>query len=120
MFFILQIFGLVLFSLTNVIISNLFGPDQVTPYNIAYKYFSSLLLFSNLVLAPLWSASTDAYARQDFVWLRNTIIKSLRAFFCSFVIVIIMILFAQQVYDVWIGEGVIIPTDMSIIMGVYI
>jgi O-antigen/teichoic acid export membrane protein len=61
LFFILQVMGIVLFSLSNLLISNFFGPDQVTPYNIAYRYFSVVPMVFSLLSAPLWSATTDAY-----------------------------------------------------------
>lgn len=40
LFFIIQLGGLLLFSTANLLISHLFGPENVTPYNIAYRYFS--------------------------------------------------------------------------------
>ena len=39
-FFIIQIASIILFSTDNFIITQLFGPEQVTPYNIALKYFT--------------------------------------------------------------------------------
>ncbi len=38
-FFIIQIATVVLYETSNLIIAQLFGPAQVTPYNVAYKYF---------------------------------------------------------------------------------
>jgi O-antigen/teichoic acid export membrane protein len=36
-FFIIQIACLIIFTTSNILISQLFGPEQVTPYNIAFK-----------------------------------------------------------------------------------
>ena len=44
-FFIIQIAAVILFSTDNIIITQLFGPKEVTPYNIAYKYFSIITSF---------------------------------------------------------------------------
>ena len=40
-FFIIQIAGVLLYETNNIIISQLFGPAEVTPYNIAFKYFNT-------------------------------------------------------------------------------
>ena len=120
MFFVLQIMGLVLFSLSNIIISNLFGPDQVTPYNIAYRYFSVILIFSNFILAPLWSATTDAYARKDYSWISRCLSKIRIFIFAMSFVIASMILCSGFVYKIWVGDEVVIPFSMSLLMGIYI
>ena len=65
-FFIIQIGCLILFATANVMISQMFGPDQVTIYNLSYKYFSVLTMAFSIVISPLWSAITEAYVRKDF------------------------------------------------------
>lgn len=120
LFFIIQVMGIVLFSLTNILISHMFGPDQVTPYNIAYRYFSVLLMFFNLLLAPMWSASTDAYAKGDIEWINNSLNKLKIIMFGVFVIVAVMIAISNIVYRIWIGTAVSIPIDLSLLTGVYI
>ena len=50
-FFILQAASLVLFSTDNMIISHLFGPKEVVPYNIASKYFSIVTIVYTIILA---------------------------------------------------------------------
>lgn len=65
-FFLIQIAGVVIFSTSNVIISRLFGPQEVTPYNIAFKYFNLCYIAFSIIIAPIWSAVTEAYTKQDF------------------------------------------------------
>lgn len=48
----------------------MFGPDQVTIYNLSYKYFSVLIMAFSIVISPLWSAITEAYVRKDFKWFK--------------------------------------------------
>lgn len=50
--------------MSNILVSNLLGPDQVAPYNIANRYLSMGLIVLNIVLSPIWSAVTDAYAKR--------------------------------------------------------
>lgn len=120
MFFVIQIMALVLFSMSNLIISNLFGPDQVTPYNIAYKYFSFISIFFSLMLAPIWSATTDAYAKGDLLWIKTGLNKILKIVFGIAGVIILMIICSSFVYRLWIGDAVEIPIQMSILMGIYV
>ncbi|MEY4604816.1 MAG: hypothetical protein RIT43_2108, partial [Bacteroidota bacterium] len=60
-FFIIQISGIILFTTDNYIISKLFSPSEVVPYNIAYKYMSMALMLFSIIAAPYWSSITDAY-----------------------------------------------------------
>ena len=119
LFFVIQIMGIVLFSLSNILISNMFGPDQVTPYNIAYRYFSLLPIVFNLLLSPLWSASTDAYAKGDLLWIRNSRKKMVRLLFLVFCIIAFMFVLSDSVYIIWIGHDVMISREMSLFMGIY-
>lgn len=59
-FFVIQIAAILLYQTNNIIISQLLGPAEVTPYNIAFKYFSILSMIFMIILSPFWSAFTDA------------------------------------------------------------
>lgn len=118
-FFLIQIMSIVLFSLSNVLISNLFGPDKVTPYNIVYRYFSIILILFNILLSPIWSATTDAYAKGDMAWIRNALNRSMKIVALVFLLIFIMIIVSGYVYDIWIGNSVEIPLSLSIWMGIY-
>lgn len=119
-FFLLQIAGLILFALSNLLISHMFGPESVTPYNIAYRYFSIILMLMNIVIAPMWSATTDAYERGDIEWIKRnmkSIHKVLYAAACS---IVLMVLISKWVYLFWVGASVKIPILLSALMGIYI
>ena len=68
-FFILQICGVILMTSTNIIISKMFSPAEVTPYQIVYRYFSLVLVVFNAICLPFWNATTDAYTRRDMEWI---------------------------------------------------
>lgn len=70
-YFALQISGLVIFLTDNLIVAHLFGPEAVTPYSIAYRYFFSLVTLFSLVANPYWSAVTEARVKGDFDWIRS-------------------------------------------------
>src|SRR5690606_33265753 len=62
-FFIIQCSVIILFSTDNFIITQLFNPQEVVPYNIAQKYFSISLIVFNMLLTPYWSGFTDAFTK---------------------------------------------------------
>lgn len=64
-FFIIQISAIVLFMTSNIIIIQLLGPEEVTIYNIAYKYFSIPIMVFAIIMTPIWSAVTEAYVKKD-------------------------------------------------------
>ena len=69
-FFMIQIAGVILFMSSNILISKLFSPAMVTPYQITYRYFSIMLVVFTVICMPFWNATTDAYERGDFAWIQ--------------------------------------------------
>ena len=119
-FFILQIAVIVIFSSSNLIITQLFGPQEVTPFNIAYKYFGVASMAFVVILTPFWTAYTEAYVKKDNDWIArsNKKLRMLWAWMAAGVLV--MILIANPVYKIWVGESVHVPVGLSIFMGVYV
>lgn len=118
-FFLLQLSGILLFAFANILISHIFGPENVTPYNISYRYFSILPMFMNLILAPMWSATTDAYARGDMSWIKRCISKFNKLLIFITIGLVIMVTLSNFIYRIWIGDEVKIPLSMSILMAIY-
>lgn len=119
-FFIMQISSVVLFMTSNILISNLFSPTMVTPYQITYRYFSILLVIFTVICMPFWNATTDAYQRNDIEWIRNAT-KKLRLMTVGILIcLIVMIALSDIVYAIWIDQQTVIDLKMSIMMATYI
>ena len=119
-FFLLQICSVILFTSTNIIISKAFSPAEVTPYQIAYRYFSVMLTVVNIVYMPFWNATTDAYSRGDISWIRKTSRKLDLMMGLIFLALTLMVVVSEPVYHLWIGRGVHFPLDLSVSMAVYI
>ena len=62
-FFLIMISMLFILQFTNIIISRELGPESVTVYNVTYKIFGIAEMLVMIILTPIWSAYTDAYAR---------------------------------------------------------
>ena len=119
-FFVMQISGVILFMTSNILISNFFSPEMVTPYQITYRYFSVLLVIFTVVCMPFWNATTDAYQRNDMEWIRKAT-KKLRLMTIGFLFcLVVMILLSDTIYAIWIDRQTVIDIKMSIVMAVYI
>ncbi len=118
-FFILQISALILFGMSNVIISKTLGPDQVTPYNIAFKYFSIATMGFNIIISPMWAASTDAYVKGEIEWIKQSMKAMLKISILSTAFILLLILGSSVIYQLWIGDKVHIPLPLTVWMGIY-
>ena len=118
-FFIIQIAGLLLFMSSNIIISHALTPAEVTPYQIAYRYFSILYMLFAIIASPLWSATTDAYTIGDWGWIHRMMRKMNRLLAFCFVLAFAMIFCAPIFYHLWVGNKVGIATNLNILMAIY-
>lgn len=118
-FFIIQLAGVVQWQMANFLIMRYFGAVSVTEYNIAYKYFSILSMAWGILTVPVWTAVTDAIAKDDYLWIKNTVKEFLRIFalFCG--VGILMLLVSPLVYKYWIGNKVDIAFLLSVAVLVY-
>ncbi len=120
-FFVIQMTScLVIFGGSNIIITQYCGPESVTIYNIAYKYFNVLTIGYTILLAPMWSAYTEAYAKGDTDWIRKTFRRALYAFGLLVIGGAIMLAVSQVVYHLWIGDSVHIPFSISFAVILYV
>ena len=118
-FFIIQIAALIIFATDNLIITQLFGPADVTIYNIAYKYFNYIPIIFFVILTPMWSAYTEAYVMNDFDWIKNAMNKIQKVWILLSLIVIIMIFAANWFYSIWLNSKIQVPLLLTILMGFF-
>ena len=119
-FFWLQIASVVQFMTANVLISNFFSPAMVTPYTIAYRYFSLVLVAFTVVCMPFWSATTDAYERKDMQWIRQADRRMKVIMLAIAGILALMVVVSPYVYRLWVGYMCQVPFSITVMMAVYI
>lgn len=118
-FFLIQAQFVVLYQCTNILISNLSGPSDVTSYNIAYKYITISMMVLTIIMAPLWPAFTEAYTKRDYTWMKNVYNKMCKLWVGLTGIVILMVIVSPIVYRLWIGEKAHISLVMTALIGIY-
>lgn len=119
-FFILQIANLVLTMTDLLIISRLYGPEQVVPYNISYKLFGFVIVMFGIITTPFWAAYNEAYAVNDFSWIKRATNKMISMWGAVVLGVILLILISNYLYKYWLGNQVFIPFSLSVYMGLYV
>lgn len=112
-FFVIQISALLLYQTNNIIISQLYGPAEVTPYNVAFQYFSVLAMILFIVVAPFWSAFTEAWERDEIEWIRRIMKKLFQFWAVLFFLGGIMLAISPWVYQVWVGQDISVSYGLS-------
>ncbi|HSI77688.1 MAG TPA: MATE family efflux transporter [Lunatimonas sp.] len=106
-FFIIQIAAIVQYESANIIIARNFSTTDVTAFNIVYRYFGILNMAFAIFLTPFWSASTEAFLKKDIAWLKNSIKKYNQLNLLLALVSLVMVYFAQDIYDLWLGRNTI-------------
>lgn len=114
MFFIIQIACVIQYQMTNFLIIHNFGANEVTSYNIAYKYFNVAFMVWSILTIPIWSAVSDAIAKNDYQWIYKTVRKYEKVFVLFVVVLLVMLAVSQYAYRVWVGDLVEVGVELSI------
>lgn len=118
-FFLGQISGMLLMYTANIVISKALSPAEVASYQVAYKYFMMLAIFFTLVSTPMWSATTDAYNRNDLQWIRNTVRKIEYLILGIVMILLLMLVVSNSFYSIWTGGKIHVELNISIWTAIY-
>lgn len=119
-FFFINIQVVVLYQSTNILISNVSSPNEVTTYNIAYKLLSCAMMVYTLITGPLWPAYTDAYTRGDYDWMERMRMKMQKILGMSVLACFAIALLSSPIYHIWIGDTVVVPFEMTMMVAIYV
>lgn len=118
-FFVIQICTLVLNTTDNLLISNLFGAAEVTPYDLVYKVFYMFVQAHGIIIMPMWSAYTAAIAQNDLNWIKKTMKKiNIATGLLSAGVVVCVFLF-EPFAAIWLGKKLDYGKDLIIIVALY-
>jgi len=112
-FFLIQITTIVMFSSSSIIITQLYGPSAVTPYNVTYQLFAAAQIFFSIIITPFWSAFTEANAKNDYVWIKTSLKKLMFIWGVFSVGIIILWLISPFVFKIWLGSNIVVPLELS-------
>ena len=118
-FFWLQIAGVIQMMTANILISKFFSPEIVTPYQIAYRYFSLVLAAFTVICMPFWNATTDAYERNDMQWIRKADKRMGYVVILLGLCIVLMVAVSPLIYNLWIGNKCEVPFGITIMVAIY-
>lgn len=119
-FFALQLVSMFILLSDRIIITQLLGPASVTSYDIVYRLFSVVLILHGIVNAPMWSAYTEAYSKQDKNWIIKNLKKMKLLVFSLVAVTLILYLFSSELVKLWVGDEVTTTDRLSLYMAVYV
>lgn len=105
-FFLIQVSMIVIFQIINIVLSRELGPSSVTEYNVIYKYLSIPQMIFNIIMAPLWSAYTDAYTKDDYDWMKRILKKIKKIFYVIVGMYLLLFILCPLVIKVWLNGAV--------------
>jgi O-antigen/teichoic acid export membrane protein len=118
-FFIVQITATIIYASIPFVVAQLFSPNEVTVFSIANSIFNLPVMVISLFTTPILPLVTQAFAREDYIWIRSMLRKLMKF---SLVIVsgtVLMIFISPFIYHIWIGDKVSIPFGLSAAIGIY-
>ena len=119
-FFVLQISSILLFMSLNVIISKCFSPAMVTPYQVAYRYFCLAQMIFFIISGPYWTATSDAYKKNDREWIQRSGKTLDKIVIVMAFLIVVMIVASDFVYSIWVGDKVLVPFHMTLLVAAYL
>lgn len=117
--FVISITWVIVYGSIPFVIAHLFSPDDVTVFNIAFSIFNLPVMLISLLINPIKPLVTLAYTKQDYTWIRFMLRKLIKMSLIAVAGTILLILFNQFIYHIWIGDKVAIPYILSASIGVF-
>ncbi len=106
-FFVLSICGSMAFFADNIITAKVLNASSVTQYSIPMRLFSLPTTLLMMVLAPLWPAYSEANARRDVRWIRQTLIRSVwMTLLISVPASLALSLTLRRILTIWVGPEI--------------
>lgn len=120
LFFILSITAALGFQSDSFILLHLFGAETVALYAVVAKIFSVTPMILGYILTPLWPAYREALVREDFEWVKKTLIRSIKlGLAINIPSAILLGLFGSQIIRLWIGKEITPSYDLLLGFGIW-
>jgi O-antigen/teichoic acid export membrane protein len=119
-FFLIQVAAVVVYSSDNLVVSHYLGAAQVTPYSVTWRVVGLGVVLQSLIFPALWPAYAEAYARHDYLWIRQTFLMTMKATVAlNLACVIALLLCGRTVIRVWAGAAAVPGIYLLLAMGVW-
>jgi len=117
-FFANQIFYLITTQASVLLVIQLFGPEDVTVFNLAVRYITIASMSYLMVLTPFLTAFTEAYTKQEYEWIKSTIKKINFIWILVSIGTVILVIIYKWFFNFWVGDEVSVPLTLIFSLGV--
>jgi len=118
-FFIAQIAAVILFTTDNLLVSNMFGAINVTPFSLTDRVFSTGYALFITILVPFWSKTTRDTTLGNFDIIRRNFMRlNILALVFTIGCIFIALIF-KPVVGYWLNYSVDFSTDIIVVMCIY-
>ncbi len=118
-FLFIQISAVILNSSASILLIKLFGPNEVTVYNIVYKYFQVIVIVNSIIVTPLWSGFAEKFALMDYDWIKGIFKKVNRLSIVLCLAIACMVVVSPWVFNIWVGSKIVIPMAITVTMAIF-
>lgn len=73
-----------------------------------------------ILINPYWSSFTEAYAKNDFDWIKKSVLNIQKIWLIIPFCLVGMVFFSDWFYQLWVGDKVIVPLKLSITMAFFV
>lgn len=120
LFFFMNITFVIGMSTNKIIIAYWGSIDMVTDYDILLKPFEFIMVFVMMFTSSLWPAFGDAIISKDLDWIQKVMNKSILIIIFSVILITtIMVLFGNDILNLWLGNIYIYDYKYFILFGVW-
>jgi len=114
-FFFIQVTSIIILYSTNFLIAQFCSIQDVDVYNVVQRLFSVGTMLFVIVMTPMWSAITEAYSRNEFGWIKNSMNKLLKLALMLSVVTMLLLIASKPVFKLWIGNRLVIPFSLCLV-----
>jgi O-antigen/teichoic acid export membrane protein len=121
LFFILQIGTMVGWGADSLIISSTLGAAQVAIFSVVQRLFMLATQPLGIINAPLWGAYADAHVRNDRLFIRKTLKRSMSiTFFGATLSAMFLLVFHPWIIERWTHGKIAVPLLFLIAYAVWV
>ena len=77
------------------------------------------MIIFGIFIAPFWAAFNGAFFKNEITWIKKSIINLLKLWFLVSSLTLLIVVFSENIYNLWIGNHIRIPSKLSFLMALY-
>lgn len=110
-YFVFQIYVILIFSTDRVFVANLLGTDSVVSYDILMRFFNLFIVVSVMFNNPIWSEVRKVSDKDFHSHMKPFFLKLLTIQVTGIFLLFLMSIFSEIFISLWIGKELLFSYD---------